>query len=406
MKIVAEKNCDVFVAGAGVAGAAAALQAARMGKKVILAEKCAALGGMATTGHVNLFEPMCNGRGTQIMKGMADEMLRMAIRYGYDDTPAEWQNGEPGQGTTNKRYVCHFSACIFALTLCEELNKAGVEILFDTVVTDVEATGGHINSVLIFNKSGYTRVNAKMFVDTTGDSDLLAMLGVPTITQGGHHTYAGWGFSLDSCKQAVEAGTVEKVCYDFHGGRAGWSGTRHPEGMPLWDGTDGDQVSRYFVTNQLELLEKLKKTDRKTRDITLLPMMPQFRTTRHIDGDYTLQPEDTYRHFEDSVCAICDFDRRDYLFEVPYRTMIRTGFDNIIAAGRCASGNGYAWDVLRVIPPAILTGQAAGAATCQAMDTGLDVTKIDIPLLQSKLEKENVMIHFDDRLIPNGSNTD
>ena len=49
MKIVAEKKCDVFVAGAGVAGAAAALQAARMGKKVILAEKCAALGGMATT---------------------------------------------------------------------------------------------------------------------------------------------------------------------------------------------------------------------------------------------------------------------------------------------------------------------------------------------------------------------
>ena len=126
----------------------------------------------------------------------------------------------------------------------------------------------------------------------------------------------------------------------------------------------------------------------------------------YIDGDYTLQPEDTYRHFEDSVCAICDFDRRDYLFEVPYRTMIRTGFDNIIAAGRCASGNGYAWDVLRVIPPAILTGQAAGAAACQAMDTGLDVTKIDISLLQSKLEKENVMIHFDDSLIPNGSNTD
>ena len=52
MKIVAEKTYDVFVAGAGVAGAAAALQAARMGKKVAIAEKCAALGGMATTGIV------------------------------------------------------------------------------------------------------------------------------------------------------------------------------------------------------------------------------------------------------------------------------------------------------------------------------------------------------------------
>ena len=401
MKIVAEKTCDVFVAGAGVAGAAAALQAARMGKKVILAEKCAALGGMATTGHVNLFEPMCNGRGTQIMKGMADEMLRMAIRYGYDDTPADWQNGEPGQGTTNKRYVCHFSACIFALTLCEELNKAGVEILFDTVVTDVEATGGHINSVLIFNKSGYTRVNAKMFVDTTGDSDLLYKLGVPTVTQGGHHTYAGWGLSLDSCRRAVEAGTVEKVCYDFHGGRAGWSGTRHPEGMPLWDGTDGDQVSKYFIANQIELLGNIKNDDRHSREIVMLPFMHQIRTTRRIDGDYTLSyEEDVYKHFPDSVGAVCDPMKRDQLFEVPFGVLVKTGFDNIITAGRSASGEGLAWNVLRVIPQAILTGQAAGAACALAVDEQCAITKVDITALQKTMEQAGNAIHFDDALIP------
>ena len=84
MKIVAEKTYDVFVAGAGVAGAAAALQAARMGKKVAIAEKCAALGGMATTGHVNLFEPMCNGRGKQIMKGMACETLDKFLAFGFN----------------------------------------------------------------------------------------------------------------------------------------------------------------------------------------------------------------------------------------------------------------------------------------------------------------------------------
>lgn len=39
MNIVAEKKYDVFVAGAGVAGVSAALQAARCGKKVALAEK-------------------------------------------------------------------------------------------------------------------------------------------------------------------------------------------------------------------------------------------------------------------------------------------------------------------------------------------------------------------------------
>ena len=88
------------------------------------------------------------------------------------------------------------------------------------------------------------------------------------------------------------------------------------------------------------------------------------------------------------------------MFEIPYRSMIRSGFDNIIAAGRCVSGAGYAWDVVRVIPPAILTGQAAGAAASQAIDTGKAITDIEVPLLQSKLSGENVMIHFDDHLIP------
>lgn len=401
MKIVAEKKCDVFVAGAGVAGVAAALQAARMGKRVILAEKCAALGGMATTGHVNLFEPMCNGRGTQIMKGMADEMLRMAIRYGYDDTPADWKNGEPGQGTTNKRYVCHFSACIFALTLCEELNKAGVEILFDTVATDVEATDGHIDSVLIFNKSGYSRVRSAMVVDTTGDSDLLAMLGVPTVTQGGHHTYAGWGLNLESCQKAVEAGTVEKVCFDMVGGNASWNGRNHPEGMPLWDGTDGDQVSKYFIANQIELLNNIKGDDRHGREVVMLPFMHQIRTTRRIEGNYTLRyEEDKYRHFEDSVGAVCDCMKRDNLFEVPFGVLVRDGFDNIITAGRSAAGEGLAWNVLRVIPQAILTGQAAGAACALAQDNGCAITETPIKALQKVMEDAGNIIHFDDALVP------
>ena len=88
------------------------------------------------------------------------------------------------------------------------------------------------------------------------------------------------------------------------------------------------------------------------------------------------------------------------LFEIPYRAMIRKGFDNVISVGRCVSAEGHAWTVVRVIPPAILTGQAAGAAVSQALDNKCAVTDIDVSVLQAKLEKENVMIHFDDSLIP------
>ena len=400
MNFVKTVTYDIAVAGGGVAGVAAAVEAARCGKKVVLIEKATQLGGLATIGLINFFVPMCNGRGTQIIKGLADEFLRLSIKYGFDSIPEDWQNGEPGQGNTNQRLVSRYSAPIFSLAMCELLNDLGVEILYDTVVTGAHVRDGHIEAITLFNKSGHIRCRTQIFIDATGDSDVLHFAGVPTVTGGNYHTYQGFYASLESCKRAYETGDIGHLTSWFAGGSANLYGGGHPEGMPQWDGTDGDHVSRYFVTNQLELLEKLKKTDRKTRDITLLPIMPQFRTTRHIDGDYTLQPEDAYKHFEDSVCAICDFDRRDYLFEVPYRTMIRAGFDNIIAAGRCVSGAGYAWDVVRVIPPAILTGQAAGAAACQAMDHSQSVTDIHIPTLQDQLARENVMIHFDDALIP------
>ncbi|MGN1409989.1 MAG: FAD-dependent oxidoreductase, partial [Eubacteriales bacterium] len=80
--------------------------------------------------------------------------------------------------------------------------------------------------------------------------------------------------------------------------------------------------------------------------------------------------------------------------EVPYRTMIRSGYDNLITEGRSVSGVGYAWDVLRVIPPAIITGQAAGDAVCLAIDDGKPVYGIDVGKLQKVLESENVMIHY------------
>jgi hypothetical protein len=56
--------------------------------------------------------------------------------------------------------------------------------------------------------------------------------------------------------------------------------------------------------------------------------------------------------------------------------------------------------VVRVIPPAILTGQAAGAAVSQALDGGKAITDIDVTVLQTRLAQENVIIHFDDALVP------
>ena len=131
-----------------------------------------------------------------------------------------------------------------------------------------------------------------------------------------------------------------------------------------------------------------------------MPGMCQFRTPRRIDGDYVLKVDDAYRHFDDSIGAINDFDRRDFLFEIPYRTLVSHKAANLITCGLSAAGDGYAWDVLRVIPPAIISGQASGLACAHAIDEGVDICDIDIKRLQNQLESVNVGIHFDDADLP------
>lgn len=403
---------DVIVAGGGVAGVAAAVSAARLGKKVLLIEKSVKLGGLATLGLINLFVPMCNGRGKQIIFGMAEELAKLSVAYGYGQMPPDFVDGRipeeklaefAAKGQKPPRYEIRYSADIFALCLTELCMREGVSLLFDSVVSRpvAEPDNPHrLRGVVVENKSGREYYGADMFVDVTGDADVLARAGVPTVKRGSYHTYWAFQITLDSCRKAVEQQDIFKAPFYATGGPANLYGKGHPQDMPLYDGTCAADVNRYLVNNQLELLEKLKQTPRKTRDIVNLPGMAQFRTTRRLDADYTLRECDTYRHFPDSVGAICDFDRRDYLYEIPFRTLVRTGWDNLITAGRTAAADGYAWDVLRVIPPAIITGQAAGIACAQALDEGVPIWQTDIPKLQRELERQNVRLHFDDGDVP------
>lgn len=393
---------DVIVAGGGLGGVAAALSAARHKKKVLLIEKTQKLGGLATTGLVNLFVPMCNGQGKQIIAGMAEELLRLSIQYGYDTLAPEWENGEPKlqDGRPLSRYRTRFSPEIFAMAMTELLRAEGVTMLFDTVVTRPIMTENHCDGLLVENKSGTQYYQGGIIVDATGDADILFRAGVPTVQGINYFTYYAQEITLDSCKKAVESRKINDAIHFAMGGKANLYGQNHPQGMPYFTGTDSDDINRYLIDGQCALLDQLKKQDRFSREIITLPGMPQMRTTRHIAGDYVLQEEDVYRHFDDSIAAVCDFDRKDYLYEIPYRCLINSRYDNLITVGRTVSAEGYAWDVARVIPPAIVTGQAAGAAAAMALEQEIEISDVCISDLQKALQSESVMIHFDDAWIP------
>jgi len=390
---------DVVVAGGGVAGVAAALSARRMDKTVLLLEKSFFLGGLATSGLINFFVPMCNGRGKRIIRGMVEELLQLAIRYGYDTIPKDWKNGEPRE-PTKQCFCSKYSPQIFALAMTELVAGEGIDLRFDAQLSQALMQGGHCEGVIVQTKSGREFYEGSVFIDCTGDADLLSRAGVPTVTGKNYFTYIAHMADLESCRRALDAQDIGKLVYWQHGGTADLYGHRHPEEMKTFTGTSGADVAEFLILNQRELFRKIKNQPRKSRDIVTLPGMPQFRTSCRIIGDYTLQPEDAYRHFEDSVGAINDFDRRDYLFEAPYRTMVRSGYDNLLTAGRCTSGEGYAWDVLRVIPPAIVTGQAAGIAAALAIDRKEPVFGLAVSALQDVLKKVGTPLHFDDEWIP------
>ncbi len=390
---------EIIVVGGGVAGAAAALQAARLGRKTLLIEKTITLGGLATQGLINYFVPMCNGRGKQIIRGLCEEMLRMAIRDGYDTLPEEWKNGEPKE-KTEKRYVTRFSPMIFALTLAEALRGAGVEMLLDTTVTDVDIENGHVKGLMVENKGGRAYYEADFVIDCTGDADVLSRAGVPTVIGKNYFSYVAQATDLEHCKKAVETRDIAHVQYMLMGGNANLYGGNHPADRPLYTGVTAEDITEYVLDNQEVLLEKLRRSPRNERDIAMLPGMPQYREIRCIDGDYTLREEDKYKHFGDYIAAISDFDRRDALYEVPLRCLTRKGFDNLLCAGRVAAATGYAWDVLRVIPPAIITGQAAAVVTDDCFKKNRGVDCADVAAIQKRLEALDVTVHFDDSLVP------
>ena len=398
-KLTVKKEYDVIVCGGGLSGCAAAVSAARNGHSVLLLEKSNVLGGLGTLGLINLFVPMCNGRGKQIIFGLAEKWLRMSAEMGYDTIPDEWKNGEPKE-YTEKRYIQRYSPAIFAYQLTEEVTKNGVDLLYDCMACDPIMDGNLCRGVVTESKGGTEFYACHMLIDTTGDCDVLRRGGVPCVKGENFFTFSAKMITLDSCREALEKENVLYAYRPMRGGTINLFGDNQPSDMPRWSGLTAEEVTDYIVRNHALVLENLRKIDRLSREVVTTPGMPQFRTTAHIKGDYSLRVADAYRHFEDSVCAINDFEHRDHLFEVPLRCLTRKDFPNVITAGRSADGTGYGWDLLRVIPPAILTGQAAGEAASLALKSKTAVASVDICTLQRKLEKENVMVHFPDSYVP------
>lgn len=130
--------------------------------------------------------------------------------------------------------MTRFSPEIFALELTGLCAEVGVDLRFDALLTRaaVEETGGRkrVLGVVIEEKSGPAYYGADMFVDATGDGDLMARAGLPTAVRGNFHTYMGLRITLESCALAARTGNIGAATGYFAGGDATLYGEKHPEG--------------------------------------------------------------------------------------------------------------------------------------------------------------------------------
>ncbi|MFI3238344.1 MAG: FAD-dependent oxidoreductase [Lachnospiraceae bacterium] len=392
---------DVIVAGGGMAGCSAALAAARNGSKVLLIEKLINLGGLATSGMVIFYFPsLCTVAGKKIMGGLAEELLHVSIKYGHNTLHPDWKFGTEAvdEGIP---YATMFSVPSFIVALDEALEEAGVTILFDSVCVDSIFEDGSCKGVIVENKEGRVFYGCKALVDATGDVDLFHRTGAECLENDKNYlSYWTQFITMDRMKDALETDDIRKaVRYgEFGVGMEGRNYDGSTERIAReYSIETGEEVSEFVFEGRRFLRKVLQDMDTTKEMAMVVPNQAQYRTTRQIVGNYTLNNSDINKHFEDSIGYITSFDDiGEQLLEIPYSTLVTSSHKNMLTAGRTISAIAKVREATRLIGSSAVTGEAAGLAASIAVQKGIDVNDVSVPELQEALTKGGVKIHFED----------
>ena len=377
---------DVVCVGAGIAGSAAAVAAARTGARVGLVEKTCSPGGLATLANVVYYLPLCDGCGRQVIGGLGEELLKLSIRDGTDEIPECWRAGGEPKERTKKRYRVRFNPACLLLELEQLLVSEGVKIFYDTRFCSVHRDAGRIDSIVVENKDGRSALRAGAVVDATGDADACTAAGEPTVSLDTNGA-AAWffydqagEFKLCSCHAAFDA-----------------AGGPPPDGDRGFAGDDARDVTEHVLASRRMIRQRLQKMAENSQQSVrplLVPTMPSFRMTRRLKGEVELEREDEGNAFPDVVGLTGDWRAAGPVYHIPLRALVAPQTDNLITAGRCISSAG-AWDVTRAIPACVVTGQAAGVASALSARRGGGISEMEISLIQDTLREQDVMLESD-----------
>ncbi|MBV7334464.1 FAD-dependent oxidoreductase [Chloroflexi bacterium TSY] len=419
---------DVLVCGAGLAGLGAAVAAARRGARTMVVERNGFAGGFFTAIIGSAFDGFVDERtGTPVVGGIVFEMLeRMGVI-------------EPGQGPQLRfnvngdlsfvemhpeRIIPRCDPERFKRAADAILTEAGVEILYHTQVADVVANAGRIEAVIVSNKAGLVAIQPQVVIDCTGDGDVAAWAQVPfekaeSLQPMSLHfriAYLEPSYALRRRCAAVLQAAFERGELGLYAGPypATFSGedvyfnaTRTPgDNTDPNDWTQAEIQGRRDAWTMFELWQKELPEFADAYFMTSGPVAGA-RESRRIVGEYVLTSDDVRhgrRQNDVVVLGAWRLDRHPATkpgyhdipwtppYDIPYRTLLPKGCENLLVAGRCHSATSEALASSRVTATAMGMGQAAGTAAALAIQTNVAPRQVSINALQEKLLKTGAIL--------------
>ena len=444
----------VLVLGGGPAGFCAAIAAARHGARVTLAEKNGFCGGMATAGLVAPFMTCYDsGGGVRLIRGLFSEIVSRLCSTGDAIDPSLCR---APSAFTSYITVGHVGVTPFRAEalkrLCDDmLAEAGVTVLYHTVFAGTEVKNGRIDRVVLLRKQGLCAVRANVVIDCTGDADCAADAGVPFEfgdSASGRVQPATMFFrigNVDSEKieedyrrhidnfyrkdgvnyrslhwwvsKAREAGdwTLDRVSVGLFRGvdPDEWSiNTSRIMGI---DGTDSESLTRGEIEGRRqcdEIFRFMKKYVPGCENAKMLQTGSTLgiRETRHVEGIKKLTatdllacrvPDDSVFVAANSVDVHGKFGPRsnEYValpeggyYGVPFGTLVPERIGNLLVAGRPISADSTAAGAVRVMPPCMAMGEAAGTAAALCAKRGIAPADLDVMLLRAELKASGVRL--------------
>lgn len=442
LNIEKEYECDVVVCGGGVSGFAAAVSAARSGARTVLIESGGFLGGTATKGLVGPFMTCYDAKGEeQIIRGLFSELVQRLIDEGGAIAPKDCRGGDSFSGYRTRGHIGVTPFDYEALKRVTEKMclEAGVKLLYHTTVIGCERDENRITHVYAADPNRILSVHASMYIDTTGSALLAEKAGVKTMrgNDDGMLQTASTFFVISGVdKKALDAymsthadmrarffmDEIEKGKQDgsFPCGTNKLRIFENPDGTwvvnmaqidePL-DELDGEAVTEAEIEQRkqiVKIVDFLRAQIPGLENIQLVATASDIgiRESRRIVGNtvFCLDDIKNARKFEDRI-AVCansiDIHQKNGVsytahenenYYIPLSCLIASGIENLLTAGKSLSADRYAFAAVRVMPPCIAMGEAAGITAALAARDGIAAGDVPYQKVQQILLKNGAYL--------------